>query len=281
MVGSGLQKSVEGNGEGKKADCNGGCVVGFQGLKEAQVFKGFSSKAAHLCGGPLEGSKVLNFNETHRLPVLCVAQGGGEGSANAHYSSDSKNSPLDELTLIGASFSSMGHDFQNPKLSHPVELHTRHGLFGRSAASSPSFCGTGLGSEGCEVVFAVDSLGEDSSPFRMVLVNDSLLEYEEAGVIPIEVTVGEKDKEEGSCLGLVSRAKVPMENWSSSNLAAFGTWLGMPTVGFEAEILALRKMKARKEITGREDGKRKKNSSSSKSEREIKKLACFVQGIRR
>ena len=37
--------------------------VGFQGLKEAQVFKGFSSKVAHLCSGPLEGSKVLNFNE--------------------------------------------------------------------------------------------------------------------------------------------------------------------------------------------------------------------------
>ena len=206
--------------------------------------------------------------KTHRLPVLCVAQGGGEGSVNVHYSSDSKNSPLDELTLIGASFSSMGHDFQNPKLSPPVELPTstdmafleeavrRPGTFsfsvsslGTRAASSP-FCGTGLGSEGYEVVFAVDSLGEDSSPLRMVSVNDSSLEFEEAGVILIEVAVGEKDNEEGSCLGLVSRAKVPMENWSSSNLAAFSNWLGMPTVGFEAEILNLRKMKARKEVRG-------------------------------
>ena len=58
-------------------------------------------------------------------------------------------------------------------------------------------------------------------------------------MIPIEVAMGKKDQEEGSCLGLVSRAKVPMENWSSSNLAAFSDWLGMPTVGFEAEILAL------------------------------------------
>ena len=106
--------------------------------------------------------------KTHRLPVLCVAQGGGEGSVNVHYSSDSKNSPLDELTLIGGSFSSMGHDFQNPKLSPPVELPTstdmafleeavrRPGTFsfsvsslGTRAASSASFCGTGLGSEGC------------------------------------------------------------------------------------------------------------------------------------
>ena len=28
MVGSWLQKAVEGNGDGKKADCNGGCVGG-------------------------------------------------------------------------------------------------------------------------------------------------------------------------------------------------------------------------------------------------------------
>ena len=51
----------------------------------------------------------------------------------------------------------------------------------------------------------------------------------------------------------------------------------MPTVGFEAEILALlRKMKTRKEVRGQEDGKRKKNSSS-KSERELKKLECSVR----
>ena len=97
------------------------------------------------------------------------------------------------------------------------------------------------------MAFAVDSLGEDSGPLRMVSVNDTLLEFEEAGVTPIEVAAGEMDKEEGSCLGLVLRAKVPMENWSSSNLAVFSYWLGMLIVGFEAETLALlRKMKAGK-----------------------------------
>ena len=89
---------------------------------------------------------------------------------------------------------------------------------GTWAASYPSLGGTGLGSEVCEVVFAVDSLGEDSGPLRMVLVNNTSLEFEETGVILIEVAVGEKDKEEGSYLGLVSRAKAPMENWSLSNL---------------------------------------------------------------
>ena len=62
------------------------------------------------------------------------------------------------------------------------------------------------------MVFAVDSLGEDDIPLRMVSENDYSLEFEEAGVIPIEVAVGEKDKEDGSCLGLVSREKVPIEN---------------------------------------------------------------------
>ena len=47
----------------------------------------------------------------------------------------------------------------------------------------------------------------------------------------------------------------------------------MPIVGFEAEILALlRKMEAKKEVRDQEDGKRKKNSSSSKFERELKDL---------
>ena len=48
------------------------------------------------------------------------------------------------------------------------------------------------------MVFAVDSLGEDNIPLRMVSENDSSLEFEEAGVRPIEVAVGEKDKEKGT-----------------------------------------------------------------------------------
>lgn len=49
---------------------------------------------------------------------------------------------------------------------------------------------------------------------------------------------------------MVLRVKVPLEDWSSSNVATFSNWLGMLTVGFKAEILALRKMKARKEVRG-------------------------------
>ena len=62
--------------------------------------------------------------------------------------------------------------------------------------------------------------------------------------------VGETTWEKGASLGLVLRVKVPLEDWSSSNVATFSNWLGMLTVGFKAEILALRKMKARKEVRG-------------------------------
>ncbi|RVX16458.1 hypothetical protein CK203_005893 [Vitis vinifera] len=162
MVGSGLQKAVEGNGDGKQANCNRRCLggvsckgtrsgaagglknLGFQGLKEAQVVQGFSSKAAHLCSGPLEGSKVLKSKE---------ACGVGHLAKKAHR--------LPAL-LCGPRW--RGHYFQNRKLFPPVELHTstdmalmeeaaRHpGSFsfsvsplGTRAASSPSFCGTDLG----------------------------------------------------------------------------------------------------------------------------------------
>ena len=81
---------------------------------------------------------------------------------------------------------------------------------GTRVASSPSFCGTSLDSKGCGVVFVVDSLGEDNSPLRLVSENDSSLEFEKVEVIPIEFAAGEKDKEDGSYLGLVSMKKVSM-----------------------------------------------------------------------
>ena len=46
-------------------------------------------------------------------------------------------------------------------------------------------------------------------------------------------------------------SKLGLEDWSSSNVTALSNWLGMPTVGFKAKILALlRKMRARKEVRG-------------------------------
>ena len=157
--------------------------VGFEGLKEAQVFKGFSTEVAHLSHGSLEGSRVKiskeacgvgHHSKAHSLPVLCVTKGGGEDSINLDCSADSKNCPMEELALFRASFASRGHNFQNPKHSLQVVLQTsiviapiaeaRHSStislslssLGIQAASSPSLFWNGLGLEGCEVDSAVD-----------------------------------------------------------------------------------------------------------------------------
>lgn len=80
-----------------------------------------------------------------------------------------------------------------------------------------------------------------------------------------------------------------MEDWSSSKLVVFIKCLDMPMEGYEIGILnLLRKLKARKEMKGREFGKRrnkvsskftyqkKKKRVSSKFERELKRLECMV-----
>ena len=67
------------------------------------------------------------------------------------------------------------------------------------------------------------------------------------------------------------------EGWSTSSLARFSHCLGMPTEGFEEEILyLLRRMKGRMEQKGREGVTRKTNLKSSKSSRELKKLEWTV-----
>ena len=63
------------------------------------------------------------------------------------------------------------------------------------------------------------------------------------------------------------------EWWSLSCLAMFSRCLGIPTEGFEEEILyLLRKMKGRIDQKGKEEVSRKTSLKSSKSSRELKKL---------
>ncbi|KAL6323907.1 hypothetical protein AAG906_005904 [Vitis piasezkii] len=67
------------------------------------------------------------------------------------------------------------------------------------------------------------------------------------------------------------------EGWSASSLARFSRCLGMPTEGFEEEILyLLRRMKGRIEQKGKEGVTRKTSLKSSKSSRELKKLEWTV-----
>ncbi|RVW24396.1 putative ribonuclease H protein [Vitis vinifera] len=71
------------------------------------------------------------------------------------------------------------------------------------------------------------------------------------------------------------------EGWSSSSLAMFSHCLGMPTEGFEEEILYfLRRMKGRIEQKGKEGVTRKTSLKSSKSSRELKKLEWTIRKLR-
>ncbi|RVW17454.1 Transposon TX1 uncharacterized 149 kDa protein [Vitis vinifera] len=65
--------------------------------------------------------------------------------------------------------------------------------------------------------------------------------------------------------------------WHSSSLAKFSCYLGMPTEGFEGEILfLLKRMKERKLQKGKLNGRKKKKLESSKFERELRKLEWTV-----
>ncbi|RVW58237.1 LINE-1 reverse transcriptase-like [Vitis vinifera] len=68
--------------------------------------------------------------------------------------------------------------------------------------------------------------------------------------------------------------------WQSSSLAKFSRYIGMPTEGFEREILLLlKRMKERKIQKGKLDRKKRKKLKSSKFERELRKLEWIVNYI--
>ena len=67
------------------------------------------------------------------------------------------------------------------------------------------------------------------------------------------------------------------EEWNFSCLAKFIRCLGMPTEGFEEDILyLLRRMKGKIDQKGQDEVSRKTKSLSSKSSRELKKLEWTV-----
>ena len=68
--------------------------------------------------------------------------------------------------------------------------------------------------------------------------------------------------------------------WQSSSLAKFSRYIGIPTEGFEGEILLLlKRMKERKIQKGKLDRKKRKKLKSSKFERELRKLEWIVNYI--
>ena len=88
-------------------------------------------------------------------------------------------------------------------------------------------------------------------------MDDALVEFEKVKAMPNDAAVSERTRVEVLSLGSVPKEEVPLENWSSSNLAAFNNWLGMLIVCFNTMILAfLNRMKARKEVRGQDGRKR-------------------------
>ncbi|RVW53546.1 hypothetical protein CK203_092382 [Vitis vinifera] len=89
-------------------------------------------------------------------------------------------------------------------------------------------------------------------------------EYE-GRVLPTKDVERVLEEEEGSVLG----------SWMNGSFVNLYRCLGMPTEGFEGEILLLlRRMKERKNLKGDLVGKRRKIQKVSRSEMELKKLEC-------
>ena len=102
--------------------------------------------------------------------------------------------------------------------------------------------------------------GEASGPDLAIVPFGGVLESPLVETVALQVEVGEGEEE-----------------WSSSCLAKFSHCLGMPTVGFEEEILyLLRRMRGRIEKKNQDRENNKTKSSVSKSSRELKKLEWTV-----
>ncbi|RVW54310.1 hypothetical protein CK203_068498 [Vitis vinifera] len=124
--------------------------------------------------------------------------------------------------------------------------------------------------------------GEVMGPLRMIWADGreaEVLEIAgmEAGVFgeksegvtdrTIHEDMEEREEEEEPC-------------WQSSSLAKFSRYIGMPTEGFEGEILLLlKRMQERKIQKGQVDGRKRKKLKSSKFERELRKLEWTVNYI--
>ena len=102
--------------------------------------------------------------------------------------------------------------------------------------------------------------GEANGPDLAIVPFGGVLESPLVETMALQVEVGDEEEE-----------------WSSSCLVKFSHCLGMPTVGFEEEILyLLRRMRGRIEKKNQDRENNKTKSSVSKSSRELKKLEWTV-----
>lgn len=127
-----------------------------------------------------------------------------------------------------------------------------------------------------------DEGGVVMDPLRMILADGREAEVSEM----VGREVGNTEELSVGALGRVShedkeeRGKEGEWCWQSSSLANFSRYLGMPTEGFEGEILfLLKRMKERKIQKGKLDGTKRRKLETSKFERELRKLEWTVNYI--
>ena len=127
-----------------------------------------------------------------------------------------------------------------------------------------------------------DEGGAVMDPLRMILADGREVEVSnlvgreprntEVVSVGVLERVSHEDKEK--------RGKEGNLCWQSSSLAKFSRYLGMPTEGFEGEILfLLKRMKERKIQKGNLDGRKRRKLETSKFERELRKLEWTVNYI--
>ena len=117
--------------------------------------------------------------------------------------------------------------------------------------------------------------GIELGPLRMILADGREAEVSGLSGLANEMTEeGMKDVFNSAPYEIIEEGNEVGElSWQSSFLAKFSQCLGMPTKGFEGEILfLLKRMKEKKSQKGKLEGRKKKKLESSKFERELRKL---------
>ena len=113
---------------------------------------------------------------------------------------------------------------------------------------------------------------DDSVPLRMVAVDGREWGMESSDALEAfeEGPRGEGQREEESASGESEGSGY--ENWEDSCLIKFNEFLGFSTVGFESEILDL----LRKIVARQHQGENKGAVTTTRCERELKKLVCTI-----
>ena len=127
------------------------------------------------------------------------------------------------------------------------------------------------GPSGLGKCFEDEELG-DLAPLRVVTADGMEWGENISKEFSDAILVTESCGDGGKKVAKTSTESLGYEKWEDSCLIKFSEFLGIPTVGYDAEILDL----LRKMVSQQPGNKRKGNPAESRSERELKKLECTI-----